>query len=176
LPEARRVVLGEEAIARPPEFDIHAPRHLARALPGQMDDARCRHLPDLPPRCPDAAAPIHLLGVHEEALVEPAHLLVDRPADQHGRAQRVVDGKGRGIGLPLRPVAPIERRLDQPRVEREQVQEDLGQAGEAEGVALQAAVAVEQARRGHPRHRMRCQERDQRLDGPGLDHGVGVEQ
>src|SRR5438552_787537 len=75
-----------------------------------------------PPTGPlDSPAEVHLLGIHEEALIEQADLVERRPPDSNACAERVVD-----LERPLVPVArvaPIQPRVGQPVVDREEVEE-----------------------------------------------------
>ena len=142
-PKPGRVVLGEEAVARAPEFDVHAARSPGgcSARPG----GRCAR------RAPARSATRpRECRLHQSTSSAYMKKPSSNPPTCAYTARRISMaapsgwsmGKGAGAAALLRRVAPVEAAFEQPGMQRKEVEEDLGQARKAEGVTLQAAVAV----------------------------------
>ncbi len=131
-------------VAQPaaPELDEHRVGLLAGGGAGVVHGDHSGVVPDLPAAPPRASAPVHLLHVHEVALVERTDVVPGASTDRHAGAERVVDGHRSSVARDP-PVERGSRSIGRPGHE---IEADLNEAREAEAGRLRAAVRVAQRR------------------------------
>ena len=145
-----------------------------------MHHGRAGHAVDRPagPLC--AALPVHLLAVHEIALVQQPHLAQGLAAHHQRGPQHEVHREGLARSNQAMAVAAVETRVEhwliQPTGRREEVQAKLGQAGETKGAVLKAAVGVSKLRAARAGPRRLVEKTHQLRRRVALHHRVGVEQ
>jgi hypothetical protein len=159
---------GLAGIQPAPTPAVHPPR---RGAP-QMDHPGLRDDHDRPSRPSGPPAPVHLLGIHEIALIETPDGLHDLPADQETRPGNPIH-RHRGFHRRMEG----ERRTEEPAPQRARQQEQLGpQGGEIRGAPLRAAVRVQEAPPRHSDLGMPFQVIHQGREGTREGDGVRVQQ
>src|SRR5439155_23072141 len=174
-PHERRALVPA-IVAQPAavQFDEHRAGLLAGAPAAVVDDLGGRQAGDLPAGGAHPPAPVDLLAVHEVPLVERAGRLHRGAARDQAGAEREVDREG-AVARGAR-VAPVQARAGESPAEREEVEEDLRQRGEAEADRLLAPVGVEEPRPDDADRGVLVQVAHQRRQRARARLGVGVEQ
>jgi len=112
-----------------------------------------------------------------ERLVEALRRFGHVGADEHRRAEGVVNGEGRPVRMVHAPwVAAVEPAFVEARRHGIEVKDQLPQAGEGEGAVLEAAVAEGEPRAGHAPLGPLVEALDQTTHGPRPHQRVGVEE
>src|ERR1051325_6405246 len=155
---------------------VHRPPVLGGRRAADMDELGAREEEYLPPRLPEAVAPVGLLAEHEVVLVEEPYGIGGLAADEHAGAHHE-------LGLPHLVVPEPRRveRIQRARARRELAQEEvLGreapEAREAADRTLQRAVRVQQLRADDGGFRVLLGERDEPLNRVADRPRVRVEQ
>ncbi len=165
-----------QAEAAPPQRHEHLLAELARRPRAVVHHLGRRHAQNLPPRLAHPPAPVNLLAVHEEPVVQRPHLADGFRAHHQRRAQWVIHGERLRARVQAARVAAVEPRVQQTMVEREEVQQNLREAGEAEGRMLERAVGIDQPRAHRADVGPPVQRAHQGAQGVAAHLGVGIEQ
>jgi hypothetical protein len=175
---ARRVEAAVEAAHAAVEGDLLARRPARGARPTlDMECPGAGFVEDLPARVPEAVAPVEVLHVEPVALVEQP----DR-GDGGGAAEH--EGPVDRVDLARLVVAELGRRVLGQRRPRTRAAADTGEVGEGrqrggEGAlagVVELTVLAHQLRPDHPDRRVGGEPGEHRVEGPGVDLGVGVQQ
>ncbi len=156
--------------------DEGAVDHRLRAFPRVVvNDHRLGVIEDAPALLPHPVAPVDVLEVEKEPLVEKPHRLDRLPADEQTGAEYPVHLAGRGVVEVEHHVTGDRGRLleDLPE-DRPAQHQDLPRVEPPAGV-LERPVSVHELGADDPGRRRPCHEIEELLDRIGLDHGIRVE-
>ena len=120
-------------------------------------------------------AKIYIFAVHEEAFVEARHTAKDRGGDQQKGPTHPVGGRGRGAVGGGHPEAPEPGEEPREPIEAKRDHEQIPGPGSPSERKLVAPIGAEQPAPYDADRFVPLYPGDQRLDGAGLELGVGIE-